>query len=201
MGDVQCGAGAGLERYERPRRSGEARVGAGAASAGGRPSGPVLLWIDDAHVLHGQTLRGLKRLRELAGRGGSAPAVVLTGQSDGTERVAEVGLRTDVLRLAGLSRAEAAEALGRALNRERVLVGPEAAAALAASERARCWLDLQRLADDCLLEAAACGADAVDASCVVAVLRPGARRGAAKPKPKRVDDAAVSALLERRGAA
>ena len=40
---------------------------------------PIALFIDEAHDLHGNTLNGLKRLREVIGAGGGTLSVVLVG--------------------------------------------------------------------------------------------------------------------------
>ena len=121
LGDVQSALIRELGDGESPRHSGEARGGQtrrvlGAASA----RGAVVLWIDDAHVLHPSTLRGLKRLLEVRWQGrGPLLGVILTGQADRTARVPEVGLRADRTALAGLTAAEAERAVHAAPRRAR----------------------------------------------------------------------------------
>ena len=116
----------------------------------------AVLVIDEAHLLHHQTLRAIKRLRELGARGRRTALlpVILMGQSDPTARVAEVGLRTDSLSLAGLSRAEVMAALAGAVG---AVIPAPAAKVLAADARSRNWLDLQRLATDAMAAAMAVG--------------------------------------------
>ena len=168
LGDVQVALVRELSD-EAPRRSGEARSGQtrrllGAAAA----RGAVLLWIDDAHLLHPSTIRGLKRLRELTWRGeGPLLGVVLTGQTDRTQHIPEVGLRSDRMTCAGLTADEARLAIERALGD---LVGRGEAVRLAGDARARNWLDLGALLDEALGETLARGEERVTPGCVEAVL-------------------------------
>ncbi len=199
LGDIQSALVRDLSG-ERPRHSGEARSHQvrrvlGAASR----EGAVVLAIDDAHLLHSQTVRGLKRLRELSWMGVSPLlGVVLAGQRDGVEAIPEVGLRSDGLWLGGLTRAEAARALDGALNGGRTVMEPEAVEALAGSGRARNWLDLQALADECLAEAAASGERTVSAGAAAAVLGHGPSAGSEGVQAP--DEAAVDAFLARKAA-
>ena len=60
---------------------------------------PVVLFIDEAHAIHGNTLNGLKRLMELITAGGGKLSVVLVGhprlQNDlRSARMEEIGDRT-----------------------------------------------------------------------------------------------------------
>ena len=198
LGDIQAAIVRELSD-ETPRRSGEARSYQvrrvlGTASR----TRPVLLVLDDAHVLHRSTLRGLKRLRELVWLGVSPLlGIVLLGQIDRTEDVPEVGLRSDSLRFGGLTQAEAGQALVQALNNGRVVLERSAVAALAASQRARNWLDLQALADDCLVEAAARGEEAITAAAVAVVLGVKQRPAPAAQAPAAPDDAAVTEFLTK----
>ncbi len=170
LGDVAMALVYGLSD-ERPRHSGEARA-AQARRLLGQAGPRVVLVVDDAHLLHPSTLRGLKRLRELAWRG-RAPllGIVLVGQADRTAAVPEVGLRTSVVAFAGLTTSEAEQAIRSACG---AVVDAAAAAVLAQSADARNWLDLQRLVDRALLEAAARGAGAVSAETAAAVADPAA---------------------------
>ena len=208
LGDLQVALVRELSD-ETPRRSGEARSGQVRrlldAAAEERP---LLLLIDDSHCLHSQTLRGLKRLRELGAwrrhRKKVRLGIILVGQTDRTERIAEVGLRSGRLWLAGLSKAEAGAALGRALNRRKKRIEPAACKALARSPRARGWLDLQALADECLAEALARGEDTITPEGAAAVLRgtaQGRRTPAPAPEPAaspRPSDAAVAGHLAQK---
>ena len=166
LGDVQTAIVREL-CDEAPRHSGEARSGQ-TRRVLGAADGSVVLWIDDAHLLHHATLRGLKRLLEVRWRGrGPLLGIVLSGQADRTAAVPEVGLRSDRMRLAGLTAAEAGRALTAALG-ARIEAG--AVAPLAESDAARNWLDLQALVDTCLAAAAARGEERITAGAVDAVL-------------------------------
>ena len=206
LGDLQVALVRELSD-ETARRSGEARSGQVRrlldAAAEERP---LVLLIDDSHCLHSQTLRGLKRLRELgAWRRGKKKVrlgIVLAGQTDRTERIAEVGLRSGRMWLAGLSRAEADTALDRALNRRQKRIEPAARKALARSPRARGWLDLQALADECLTEALARAEPTITAEAAAAVLRgtaAGRQTPAPEPEPSPgASDAAVAGHLAQK---
>lgn len=196
LGDIEAAIVQELS-HESPRRSGEARSHQvrrvlGEASR----SRPVLLLLDDAHLLHRNTLRGLKRLRELAWLNVSPLlGIVLLGQSDRAKEVPEVGLRSDTLTFVGLTQSEAAEALIQALNGRREVVEPEAVEALAASPWARNWLNLQAVADHCLAEALARGEDTITAATVGVVLGTEWRPAPDAQAPAAPDDAAVTELL------
>jgi type II secretory pathway predicted ATPase ExeA len=201
IGDVESAIIRELAPHERPRRSGEARSHQVRRVLGqGARTHPVILLVDDAHVLHRATLRALKRLRELSWLGvARLLGIVLLGQADRAASIPELGLRSDRLWLAGLLPEEAETALEQALNRRgrAIVIEPEATAALGASAQARNWLDLAALADDCLLEAAARGEDRITAAVADAVLHP--QRPAEESLDERVlpDDGAVAALLGR----
>ena len=197
MGDIETAICFSLSD-ESPRRSGEARSRQarrilGAASRGKK----VVLFIDDAHVLHSQTLRALKRLRELS-FAGRAPllSVILAAQRDKTASIPEVGLRSDALTLGGLAKVEISAALRAAGLLDSVLTH-EAELALAAAPAAGNWLDLRQLVDDCLFQALAAGARQVDAVHVRAALRaaPAASSVPATGDPA-ADPAAGAALDE-----
>ena len=193
MGDIQAAIVRDVSD-ESPRRSGEARSGQ-VRRVLGAARGSVVLWIDDAHVLHHATLRGLKRLRELTWRGtGPLLGIVLTGQTDRVARVPEVGLRANRLACAGLAQPEARTAIGHALGG---LVEAAALDALAAAPAARNWLDLDALVDACLLEAAGRGDDRVTAACVAAVLGTGADAATvAVAVAPAADDVAIAQFLQ-----
>ena len=201
LGDIETAIVRDLSD-ERPRRSAEARTGQVRRilrTAATRHN--VVLLIDDAHVLHHATLRGLKRLRELgaANRRGVLLGVVLVGQSDRTEQAAEVRLRSDRLHFAGLTVAEAKAAVEAVLNGDRTRIDLDALDVLAGADRARNWLDLEALVDDCLAAAMERGASAVDSGCVGAVLGP-AKGGARRPKaPQAARHAALDGVLEAVG--
>lgn len=195
LGDIETAIVRDLS-HEAPRRSGEARSGQvrRLLRAAGRSA---VLLIDDAHVLHHATLRGLKRLRELGGADRSATlGVILVGQHDRAERVPEVGLRSDRLTLGGLTAHEAREAIVEVFGR---LIEDDAIERLIASPRARNWLDLEAMLDGCLARAESRGLDAVDAFCARDVLID--TNGPASPKAApAASDAAVRERLRERAA-
>ena len=157
----------------------------------GAREGRVVLWIDDAHLLHSSTLRGLKRLLEVRWQGrGPLLGIVLSGQTDRTAAVPEVGLRSDRVRLAGLTVAESASATRAALGGR---VEAEAVMAIAESDAARNWLDLQALADACLAAAAGRGEERITAGAVQAVL--GTARSTEARTPAPASDAAIAHFL------
>ena len=196
LGDIQDAIVSQLSD-ERPRRSGEARSGQvrrilGTADA----KGSVLLWIDDAHLLHPSTLRGLKRLRELTWRGQSPLlGIVLTGQVDRTASIPEVGLRTDRMTMTGLTEAEANAAIVRGLGG---LASRPEVDELAKSDRARNWLDLGALCDECLAEAAVRGEDRVTDDTVRTVL--GTAQGSEQASQAAPEAGTVARHLARRAA-
>ena len=182
---------------ERPRHSNEARAGQARRLLRGA-AGPVALLVDDAHGLHHNTLRGLKRLRELGARGRreGALAIVLTGQADATRHVPEIGLRTTHLALTGLVRREIEQAVRQALAGD---VDEGALARFVADKRAGNWLDLQSVMRDCLLAAQARGETRVTAEAVSAVLSPAAPETDARPDAAG-DEERIAAVRRRRGA-
>lgn len=141
---------------ERPRRSREARSRQlrgilGEASA----LGPVVLIIEDAHFLHANTVRALKRLRELKFAGRSQMlTVVLIAQRDPTQGIKEVHLRSDTFHMQGLSVGEARDYLSRAIG---AFIEPAAITALTEARTARNFLDLQEAANYAMATAVSVG--------------------------------------------
>lgn len=200
MGDIETALIVSLAD-ESPRRSGEARSRQarrvlGAASRNKK----IALFIDDAHVLHSQTLRALKRLRELS-FAGRAPllSIVLAAQRDKTASIPEVGLRSDALTLGGLAKVEVEEAL-RAAGLLDSAMTPDGARLLAAAPAASNWLDLRQLVDDCLFQALAAGARQVDASHVRAALRAAPAATAIPAADDPAGDRALDDYLAQRAA-
>lgn len=103
----------------------------------------IVLVLEEAHRLHGQTLRSLKTLREMEWMGQSPLfTVVMLGQCDPMRKpgVDEVRLRTDTIYMKGLTQAEIGgytkEVVGRCFE-------DGAIDALARLKTARNFLDLQ----------------------------------------------------------
>ena len=200
MGDIETALIVSLAD-ESPRRSGEARSRQarrvlGAASRNKK----IALFIDDAHVLHSQTLRALKRLRELS-FAGRAPllSIVLAAQRDKTASIPEVGLRSDALTLGGLAKVEVEEAL-RAAGLLDSAMTADGARLLAAAPAAGNWLDLRQLVDDCLFQALAAGARQVDANHVRAALRAAPAATAIPATDDPAGDRALDDYLAQRAA-
>lgn len=171
---------------ERPRHSGEARAAQARRVLSGRRA---VVLIDDAHLLHGHTVRGLRRLREMRWREpGPLCGILFVGQRDRTATVDEVRLRSERVALAGLAPSEASEGLrlayGAALSdaaRERL------------AERWRNWLDLQDAAETALEAAVARGARRAEADDVA--------EQSAPTRPRPASDADVQAAIAKRRAA
>jgi len=89
----------------------------------------VILIIDEAHALHHQTMRALKRLLELNfGRQFGLLSIVLIAQPEIYEklnRIAEVALRTDILEMRTLTQNESKEFLKFVANWSRVNIKEE----------------------------------------------------------------------------
>lgn len=191
MGDIETALVRELSD-ESPRRSGEARSYQVKRILGEfSRTTPVVLVIDDAHVLHHQTLRALKRLRELAWLSRSPLlGIVLIGQHDKTRAIDEVRLRSDHLWFEGLTAKEIAAAVRSATGK---LFDDAAVQAIADSGLAANWLDLHAIVDACLAVALAEGLARIDARCVQRVLKPQAKP-AALPM-QQADDQAVADYL------
>lgn len=198
LGDIQAAIVRDLSNDERVRRSGEARSGQVRRLLGLSPRRTVLV-IEEAHVLHPSTIRGLKRLRELGWHARKAPliGVVLVGQRDAAAHIPEVGLRSDRMTFAGLTAREAATAVTQAINAEGEVMTAEAVELLSRSGRARNWLDLQAAVDACLAQAHAAGLEQVDAATVRTALNQAEDSGAAPAAAGPADDAAIAERLRR----
>lgn len=156
---------------ESPRRGGETRSRqvrriVGEASRKQK----IVVMIEEAHRMHSSTLRSLKTLREIAWMGESELfTVVLVGQSDPMARagVSEVRLRSDCVRMQGLSGDEAAgylkAVLGKWFEESALQVLPEL-------PQSRNWLELQEAAVALLNRALAAGRDLVTAEDVRALI-------------------------------
>ena len=191
MGDIETALVREISD-ENPRRSGEARSYQVKRILGEfSRARPVVLVIDDAHVLHHQTLRALKRLREITWLNRSPLlGIVLIGQHDKTRGIDEVRLRSDRLWLEGLTAKEVASAVRAATGK---LFDGSAVQAIADSGLAANWLDLQAIVDACLAAAKAQGSTQVDTRCVQGVLNPDAKN-TARPMLQ-ADDQAVADYL------
>lgn len=148
-----------------------------------------VLLLDDAHLLHPATLKGLKRLRELTWLNKSPLlGVVLTGQHDRAASISEVALRMDSIQMQGLTTREIKEAL-TALLRDKIEAS--ALTLMAKTEQARNWLDLERLIDEALMLTQAQGLLKISKAIIQDVLGETSRALTVNPP----DDACVGAFL------
>jgi len=135
----------------------------------------VVVVIDEAHRLHGNTLRSLKNLRELDWMGETHLfTAVLVGQSDSTQNIglAEVRLRTDVVHMHGLTGSEIREYVRKTVGN---VFEDEAVGAVGGLPDARNYLDLQDLLVKCMANALTRGAEKVGKEDVGELERTGAR--------------------------
>ena len=176
---------------ERVRHSGQARAGQ-VCRVLGQERRPVVLLVDDMHELHYQTLKGLKRLRELEWGSRRAPllGIVLAGQRDRTASVPEVGLRTSVLALGGLSAREATAALQRAVGK----AFEPAALSRIVEAAAGVWLDMQDMVDLALVKAAERGETKASPASVAAALQDVSQEGEPAAEPNAAVDDALARL-------
>lgn len=171
-----------LSGGDRPRHTAEMRVGQ-ACLLLSRQRRPVVLLVDDAHEVHYQTLKGVKRLREMGLGDRKAPmlGVVLCGQRDRCSSIPEVGLRTSTFTMGGLTTEEAELALQRVCGR--VLEAGAIRRLAAAGPEGRNWLDMQDTVDLALTVAAARGEAKVSEASMAAALEPAKGPAAADEKP------------------
>lgn len=172
MGDIEDAIISEISR-ESPRRSGEARSRQLRRLLGeAQEKNPVVLVLDDAHRFHPNTLRGLKRLREMSWTGRRCLiGIILIAQRDAAKSVDEVGLRSDAVWMEGLTKIEAFQALNLAIG---TACDHEALQALADSNTVRkTWLDLQAASDQVLESALADGRNKVSLKDVVLTIGAG----------------------------
>lgn len=193
---------------ESPKRGGETRSRqlrriVGEASRKQR----VVVCIEEAQRLHSATLRSLKTLREIEWMGERELfTVVLIGQSDPMNRagVSEVRLRTDCVRMQGLTPGEAAGYVTQTVGRH---FDSQAIDDLAALPPARNYLELQDLVVELLGHTLADGRDTVistdvSAVCASAEPTPLPRGTRSKPAAPAVSGAsALKSVLDRRNPA
>lgn len=152
----------------------------------------IVVVIEEAQRLHPNTLRSLKSLREIEFAGESELfTIVLVAQSDPMNRagVSEVRLRSDCVRMQGLSPDEAAGYVRAAIGKH---FDAEAIEALAELPPARNYLELQALCVELLSIAMAAGRERVTLADVQAA---GASSPAPLPKgaPRKTGAAPVTA--------
>lgn len=122
----------------------------------------IVVVIEEAHRLNGNTLRSLKNLRELDWMGNiNLFTVILIGQSDSTQKMglSEVRLRTEVVHMHGLTRTEIAGYIRETVGS---VFEADAAKAIAGLKDARNYLDLQEILVRCMANALGRGAERVE---------------------------------------
>lgn len=161
----------------------------------------VVVVVEEAQRLHPNTLRSLKTLREIEWAGQrELCTIVLVAQSDPMNRagVSEVRLRSDIVRMQGLSVNEASHYVRETIGAH---VDDAALELVAEHPAARNYLELQALCVQLLNVALAHGREIVSVEDVRTVAPPPAApvpRGQAKAKPVAASGSAVRAVLDRR---
>ena len=192
---------------ESPKRGGETRSRQVRRIVGEASQEQTLvLVIEEAHRMHSVTLKSLKTLREIKWLGESELfTVVLVAQSDPMARagVSEVRLRSDCVRMKGLSGDEAAGYLRAVLSK---WFDESALSAIPELPQARNWLELQEASVILLNRALSVGREQVTAEDVRSLLGPeqqplrsSGRKVAAPPAPLN-GNAALSSVLAKKSA-
>ena len=167
------------------------------------PKQPIVVMIEEAQRIKPNTLRSLKSLREMEWLGERELfTIVLVAQSNPMNRpgVSEVGLRSDIVRMQGLSADEAAGYVAVTIGKH---FEEPALSALSDLPAARNYLELQALCVQLLNIALADGRDQVNVQDVKQIA--GAAQAEHLPKPTRkqaaapvAPGAALKSVIERR---
>ena len=105
----------------------------------------VVLVLEEAHRMHGQTLRALKTFREMEWKGRSPIfTVVMVGQTDpmNKRQVGEVRLRTDTIRMRGITAGEVKDYISATVGEH---FESDAIEAVSRRPEGRNFLDLQEM--------------------------------------------------------
>lgn len=124
---------------------------------------PVILILEEAHRMHGQTLRALKTFREMEWMGQSPLfTVLMVGQYDPMRKrnVDEVRLRTDTVHMKGLTDSEVREYIRNTVGKH---FEADAAEAISRLSGAKNFLDLQEVLLNLLAKAVELGQNKVTA--------------------------------------
>lgn len=163
----------------------------------------IVLVVEEAQRLHPSTLRSLKTLREIEWAGQrELCTIILVAQSDPMNRagVSEVRLRSDIVRMQGLSAAESTHYVRETVGKH---VDEAALEALSELPAARNYLELQQLCIQALNVAMADGRGVVSLEDIRSIAPAAATpvpRGAAKAKPaaQPAGTSALRSVLDRR---
>ena len=163
----------------------------------------IVIVVEEAQRLHPNTLRSLKTLREVEYAGEKELCtIVLIAQSDPMNRagVSEVRLRSDLVRMQGLSAAESAHYVRETVGKH---FADDAIETLAELPAARNYLELQALCIELLNVALSAGRDTVtldDVRTIAGTEAAPVPRGQAKTKPaaQPTGPSALRSVLDRR---
>ncbi|MDD5106081.1 MAG: ATP-binding protein [Desulfuromonadaceae bacterium] len=162
----------------------------------------IVIAIEEAQRLHPSTLKSLKTLREIEWMGETELfTIILVAQSDPMNRpgVSEVKLRSDIVRMQGLSANEAAHYVREALGKH---FEETAIELLAELPNARNYLELQALCVELLNTALAAGRDQVTVADVHTIHPPASapipRSALKKTVAPATGATALSSVLDRR---
>jgi type II secretory pathway predicted ATPase ExeA len=106
---------------------------------------PIVLVLEEAHRMHGQTLRALKTFREMEWMGQSPLfTVIMIGQYDPMRKryVDEVRLRTDTVHMKGITGSEVKDYISSTVGK---CFEPDAIEALSRMQQTRTFLDLHEM--------------------------------------------------------
>ncbi|MDD5107596.1 MAG: ATP-binding protein [Desulfuromonadaceae bacterium] len=162
----------------------------------------IVIAIEEAQRLHPSTLKSLKTLREIEWMGETELfTIILVAQSDPMNRpgVSEVKLRSDIVRMQGLSANEAAHYVREAIGKH---FAADAIELLAELPQARNYLELQALSVELLNTALAAGREQVTVA-DVHTIHPPASAPIPRSAPKKTVAAptgatVLSSVLDRR---
>ncbi|MFZ2948071.1 MAG: ATP-binding protein [Desulfuromonadaceae bacterium] len=163
----------------------------------------IVIAIEEAQRLHPSTLKSLKTLREIEWMGETELfTIILVAQSDPMNRpgVSEVKLRSDIVRMQGLSANEAAHYVREALGKH---FESEAVEQLSELPQSRNYLELQALCVELINSALAAGRELVTVADIHTIQPPasapiprGDRRKVAAPAVS--GTSALASVLDRR---
>lgn len=165
--------------------------------------GPVIVVIEEAHRIHGNTLRALKNIRELDWMGETHLfTAVLIGQTDSTRNLglSEVRLRTEVVHMHGLTQSEITAYIRATVGKA---FSDAAIAIVAGLPDARNYLDLQEILTTAMSNALAAGREEVLPEDLAGFAgEPAKRRTQTAPAPSQAKtSSAVKSVLDRKRSA
>jgi type II secretory pathway predicted ATPase ExeA len=146
VSDIEKGIIIALGRGEKCKRTKEVRARQVRRILGqASEEKPVVLILEEAHRMHGQTLRALKTFREMTWKGkGPIFTTVMVGQYNPLHKdgVSEVRLRSDVVYMKGITSSEIKKYIDETVGR---CFSDDAKEAVAKLKHARNFLELQEI--------------------------------------------------------